>query len=118
MSLPTISEQPSDMNITVYKSVSFKCTAIGFQLLNIVWKRVEDNMPITAVVTENKSLNSISSILRITEVVGYYSGQYYCIVENEVGKVTSQTANLLVQGNNIQVNLKLLISKRENRNPI
>jgi len=55
-------------------------------------------MPITAVVTEAKSLNDVSSILKITGVVGYYSGQYYCIAENKAGKVISQTANLRVQG--------------------
>jgi len=55
-------------------------------------------MPITALVSETKSLNDVSSVLKITEVVGYYSGQYYCIAENEAGKVISQTANLHVQG--------------------
>jgi len=55
-------------------------------------------MPITAVVTETKSLNNVSSILKITEVVGYYSGQYYCVAENKAGKVISQIANLHVQG--------------------
>jgi len=101
VSLPTISEEPNDMNVTMYKSVILKCTANGFGLLNVVWKRVEHNMPITAVTTKNKSLNSISSFLKITEAVGYYSGQYYCVVENKVGKVVSQTANLHVQGNSI-----------------
>ena len=57
------------------------------------------NIPITAQVTEKKSLNEISSILEITKTVGYYSGQYYCIAESEVGKVSSKTANLHVQGN-------------------
>ena len=57
-------------------------------------------MPITAVLTEEKSLNEISSILEITKTVGYYSGKYYCVVENKIGSVVSQTANLFVQGNN------------------
>ena len=57
-------------------------------------------MPVTAEVTEIKSLNGISSILKITKTVGYYSGLYYCIAENKVGNVTSQTANLHVQGYN------------------
>ena len=56
-------------------------------------------MPITAEVTKERSLNSISSILKITKVIGYYSGQYYCIAENEGGKVASQSASLYVKGN-------------------
>ena len=60
-------------------------------------------MPVTAEVTEEKSLNEVSSILTITKVVGYYVGQYYCIAESEVGAVVSQTANLYVQGNTINV---------------
>ena len=88
------------MNISVYESVSFKCTAHGYGVIKLVWERVEHNMPIKAVVTERTSLNKISSILEITNSVGYYSGKYYCIAENEFGTVVSQTANLYVQGNN------------------
>ena len=57
-------------------------------------------MPVTAEITEGKSLNGIWSVLKITKSVGYYSGQYYCIAENKVGKVISQTASLHVQGYN------------------
>ena len=96
------------MNITVHDSVLFKCsahvlfkcTAHGFGTINIFWKRVKYNMPVIAEVFERKSLNGISSILNITKTVGYYSGQYYCVAENKVGKVISQTANLHVQGYN------------------
>ena len=87
------------MNINVYESVSFKCTAHGYGDIKIKWKKANHNIPVTAEVTEEKSLNKISSILKITKAVGYYSGCYYCVVENEVGKVFSQTVNLNVQGN-------------------
>ena len=86
------------MNISAYESVSLKCTAHGYGVIKLVWKRVEHNMPITAVVTEETSLNGISSILEITNTVGYYSGQYFCVAENEIGTVVSQTANLYVEG--------------------
>ena len=99
------------MNITVYDSVLFKCTAHGFGTINIIWKRVKYNMPVTAEVTEGKSLNGISSILKITKAAGYYSGQYYCIAENKVGKVISQIANLHVQGYNVCCTLCLYIIK-------
>ena len=87
------------MKIDVYESVSFKCTAHGYGDLKIVWRRKKYTIPVTAKITEEKSLNKISSILKITKSVGYYSGQYYCVAENEVGKVVSQTATLHVQGN-------------------
>ena len=74
-SLPTISEQPNDMNINVYESVSFKCTAHGYGDIKIKWRRNKYNVPVTAKVTEEKSLNKISSILKVTKAVGYYSGQ-------------------------------------------
>ena len=87
------------MKVNVYESVSFNCIVHGYGDLKIIWKKVNHNIPITAEVTEEKSLNKISSFLKITKSVGYYSGQYYCVVENEVGKVVSQTAKLHVQGN-------------------
>ena len=96
--MPTILEQPNNMTINFYKTVSFKCSAHGFGQLKIVWKRIEHNMPLTAEVTEEKSLNKITSILKITNTAGYYSGQYYCVTENQVGKVVSQIADLHVQG--------------------
>ena len=58
-------------------------------------------MPVTAEVTEEKSLNNITSILKITKTAGYYAGRYLCVGKSEqVGKVVSQTAHLHVQGNN------------------
>ena len=104
VSTPVISEQPRDANAMVYESVSFKCTARGFGKIKIVWKRVNHNMPETALppVETEKFFNEITSILKITKTVGYYSGQYYCVAEsNEAGRSASQPANLYVQGNNI-----------------
>ena len=96
--MPTILEQPNNMTINVYESVSFKCSASGFGQLKIVWKRIEHNMPLTAEVTEEKPLNKITSILKITNTAGYYSGQYYCVAKNQVGEIFSQIADLYVQG--------------------
>ena len=97
--MPTITIQPNNENITLNKSVSFKCIVRGFGVLKIVWKRVKHDMPITAEVTEKMTINKITSILKITKTAGYYSGQYYCVAENEAGEVVSLTANLHVQGN-------------------
>ena len=100
VSLPIITEHPSNVSINVLNSALFKCIARGYGKLKIVWKRVEHNMPVTAEVSEEKSLNKITSILKFTRTIGYYSGQYYCVAEGEAGKVVSQNATLHMQGNN------------------
>ena len=73
------------------------CTACGYGLIKIVWKRVAYTLPVTADMTEEKSFNELSSTLTISEIFGYYSGQYYCIVENKAGKVTSRITTLYVK---------------------
>ena len=98
VSLPKITRQPDDVNVTTScNSASFVCTARGYGLTKIVWKRINYTLPVTADVTEEKSLNEISSILTISEIVGYYSGQYYCIVENKAGNITSRIVKLCVK---------------------
>ena len=98
MSLPRITKQPDDVNTTTLCNIaSFVCTARGYGLIKIVWKRVNYTLPVTADVTEEKSLNELSSTLTISEIVGYYSGQYYCIVENEAGNITSKIVNLCIK---------------------
>ena len=96
VSLPRITTQPVDVNVSLYTSASFTCAARGFRLIKIVWKRINYSLPITANVVEKKSLNMFSSTLKISEITGFYSGQYYCVAENKAGKVTSQIVNLHV----------------------
>ena len=104
MSLPGITSQSDDVNVTTLcNSASFVCTARGYGLIKIGWKRVTYTLPITADVTEEKSLNELSSTLTISEIFGYYSGQYYCIVENEAGKVTSRIVNLCVKTSKVNI---------------
>ena len=95
--LPTISVHPNDEDVEVYGSASFECTAQGFGI-NITWKRIKYNMPVTAKVTEMRFWNRVESILNIAKVVGYYKGEYYCVAENEGGIVISQAAKLIVKG--------------------
>ena len=91
MAPPVISEHPNDMNISVFHTALFKCSAYGFGVVKIVWKRVKYNMPVTAEVTEEKEIpNGITSVLKIISSVGHYSGQFYCIAENEAGQNISQ----------------------------
>ena len=64
---------------TVYKSASFTCTVCGFGLMKVIWKRINCSLPITSHVTAERSFNKLSSTLKISDIVGYYSGQYYCV---------------------------------------
>ena len=100
-SSPVITKQPVDVNVTLYNSASFICAARSFGSVKLTWRRVNYSLPITATVTEEQSLNELSSTLTISEVVGYYSGQYYCAVENKVGKTSSQIVNLHVNQSKI-----------------
>ena len=101
VSSPKIILQPNDTNATVNvcNLALFTCAASGFGVIKVTWERVNYTLPITGDVTEKRSLNEVSSTLKISKIVGYYSGQYYCVAENEAGKATSQTANLRVQSN-------------------
>jgi len=107
---PTITKHPDDVKPVVYKSASFVCTAHGFGLIKIVWKRVNYSLPITANVTEEKSLNKLTSTLKISDIVGYYSGQYYCVAENKFGKTNSQIANLHVKNSKVDYNCTIILS--------
>ena len=42
--------------------------------------------------------NGVSSILKITNVVGYYDGTYCCVASNIAGQTTSKYAKLSVKG--------------------
>ena len=88
--------QPGNVNVSVYKSASFKCTAHGFQLTKILWKRINYTLPATAEIITDRSLNTLSSTLIISGIIGYHSGRYYCVAENAAGEVTSHIAKLHV----------------------
>ena len=102
MSTPRITKQPDNVNVNLYKSDSFMCSAHGFGLLKILWKRINYTLPATATITEEKSLNELSSTLKIFEAIGYYSGQYCCVAENVAGNVTSCTAKLHVKQSKLE----------------
>jgi len=54
VSLPKILKQPDDEYVAIYKSATFHCIAHGFTLKKILWKRIKQNLPVTAVVKEDK----------------------------------------------------------------
>ena len=101
MGRPVIIKHPDVTTVAVFKTAIFRCTAEGYDITDIIWRKVgSPRLPLTAkTVMMKQSLNEVTSILTITIAAGYYSGEYYCIASNKAGKVYSNTATLLVQGN-------------------
>ena len=98
MALPTIMQQPSSTVTEVYNVATFECTARSYGNVSITWRRLNSRLPETANVTMSKSLNDITSVLRVEKSIGYYKGYYYCVIENKAGIVNSRMAYCKVTG--------------------
>ena len=95
---PVITRQPRSTTVTVRLSTgSFTCTARSYGVVSLTWKRLNSKLPITANISTSKSLNEITSVLRL-ESIGYYKGYYYCVAENSAGKVNSTFAHFGIIG--------------------
>lgn len=90
---------PNPAVVAFYSSIQFSCIARGFELKTVEWKKTDSQrLPFTATVTNTLSNNEIFSVLTVTEVIGYYSGQYFCEARNSAGTATSSQATLFVNG--------------------
>jgi len=102
VSPPVIIVQPESVVTTTECSIMyFSCIARGFQLIDVIWKKDGlSRLPRTAVVTTSSSFdrNEITSILQISQVIGYYNGKYSCVARNSAGSVSSHNATLHVKG--------------------
>jgi len=67
--------------------------------VKITWRKYGSSFPLAARMKVKKLRNEVMSTLRITRVIGYYSGSYYCIAQNKFGSVTSKSARLTIKGN-------------------
>ena len=101
VSPPVIIKQPINEVVGVYSSVTFECNVQGYGYVNVEWRKLESALPKTAIVNNTVSTNGVSSILEITNVVGYYSGMYCCGAINLAGQTISVYGNLSVQGKSI-----------------
>jgi len=91
--------QPKPTTVQVYDTVTFQCTGRSYGKVTITWKRLMSELPVTATVNVTKiSINEVTSVLTIDKSIGYYKGDYYCIIENDVGKVNSKLAYCNVTG--------------------
>lgn len=97
-SLPVITRHPSNLTVHVDTTAQFECEASTSGSVEIIWKRVDSKLPITAIVTTNVQFDKVTSILDITSTSEYYEGRYFCIVTNGAGNAISNQGHLIVKG--------------------
>ena len=102
MALPVITRQPNSVIAQVFSIVSFECTTRSYGVASITWKKFNFELPVTANITTSKSLNELTSILRL-QSVGYYKGHYYCVIENSAGIVNSTFAQYDISGTRLKL---------------
>ena len=98
VSPPVIIKQPIDEVAEVYSSITLECKVQGYRHVNIEWRKLGSPLPSTAIVNNTNVTNGVYSTLKITKIVGYYGGLYYCVAFNKAGQTTSKHANISVQG--------------------
>ena len=98
VSPPVIRKHPTPEKATVYSSITFKCKVEGHGAINVEWRKLGSALPVTATVSNANLTNGVSSILKITKLVGFYAGMYYCVASNQAGQTTSKYAKLSVEG--------------------
>ena len=98
MSPPVIIKQPTDKVAEYYSFITLECKVQGYGHFNVEWRKLGSPLPRTAIVKNANFTNGICSILKITNVIGYYDGMYCCVVNNIAGQTTSKYAKLSVKG--------------------
>ena len=89
--LPVITRHPNDKgNITVTdgSNVMLMCNATGNGKLNYQWRRVSGSLPTSANSGQNLAFHNIA----VTD-----GGQYYCVVNDTEGSVTSMRVQVTVK---------------------
>ena len=98
---PQIIKQPTNTTAAKPFGAHFTCTANGYGNIKILWKSInkDGTTPAKATITEERSLESVTSTLFIPDVVLADEGGYYCTAW--IGRVSasSQTAYLQEIGN-------------------
>ena len=98
VSPPVIIKQPTDEVVEIFSFITLECKVQGYGHVYVNWRKLGSPLPKTAVVSNIKFTNGVSSTLKITNVVGYYDGMYCCVVNNIAGQTTSKYAKLSVKG--------------------
>ena len=98
VSPPVIIKEPADEVAEVHSSITLECKVQGYGHINVEWRKLGSPLPSTAAVSNTNVTNGACSTLKITKIVGYHSGLYYCVAINIAGQTTSKHANISVQG--------------------
>ena len=98
VSSPVIIKQPTDEAAEIYSSITLECKVEGYGYINVEWRKLSSPLPSTAAVRNINVENGICSTLKITKIVGYYGGMYYCVAINIAGQTASKHAKISVQG--------------------
>jgi len=99
VSVPIIISHPGNVTTPVHTTATFTCKVKSSTNVKITWRKHGYSFPPAARIKVKKLRNEVISTLRITRVIGYYSGEYYCIARNKFGSVTSKSARLNIEGN-------------------
>jgi len=99
VSKPIVVTQPKPTTVHVHDTATFQCTGRSYGKVKINWKRTMSEFPATATINDTRiSINEVTSVLTIDKSIGYYKGDYYCIIENDAGKVNSTFAYCDITG--------------------
>ncbi|MBN1129283.1 MAG: immunoglobulin domain-containing protein, partial [Chitinispirillaceae bacterium] len=91
--LPSITTHPSAVSVYQTQPATFTVVASGMGTLRYQWYKVVNSQN-TAITVAATGLTTVS--MRITATVFSDSGLYRCVVTNDYGSVTSNTARLTV----------------------
>ena len=98
VSPPLIIKQPTDEVAEIFSFITLECKVQGYGYMKVEWRKLGYPLPNIAVVTNANLTNGVCSILKITNVVGYYDGMYCYVVSNVAGQTTSKCAKVSVKG--------------------
>ena len=93
---PQILQQPVNTTAALPFGAHFKCVANGYGKINIAWKKIDGDkkIPLKAVITEERSPESVTSELFIPNIIVVDEGGYYCSVHIGLVSTLSQMAYL------------------------
>jgi len=93
---PQIIKQPLSVSAADPFGAKFSCTANGYGIIKIFWKArsVNHKVPKKAIITEERSPESVTSTIFIPDVVLEDEGGYYCSAQIGLVTTSSQTAYL------------------------
>ena len=97
MPAPQIIKQPTNTTAAKPFGAHFTCTANGYGTIKIFWKKAtttNGTIPAKAAITEERSLESVTSRLFIPNVILEDEGGYYCSAWIDLKSVSSKTAYL------------------------